>query len=145
MRNHTFSILSVQERKKLFACVSLPPLYLHHTLFPDSKIGINYFGQDGELRGCINDAQNIQRFLCSKSHTPIIRIFSHPHSAQFGYKKEDIVMLTDDATNPRMMPTRDNIVRHDVSEPPTISFCSDQRNAMVDSERSSQRLLVLPL
>lgn len=57
-------------------------------------IGINYFGQDAELKGCINDAQNVQRFLCT----------------QFGYKKEDIVMLTDDATNPRMMPTHDNII-----------------------------------
>jgi hypothetical protein len=54
-------------------------------------------------------------------------------------------MLTDDAKNPRMMPTRDNIVRQDVSEPPTVSFCSDQGNAMVGSERSSQRLLVLSL
>ncbi|KAF8165657.1 caspase domain-containing protein [Crassisporium funariophilum] len=57
-------------------------------------IGINYFGQTGELRGCINDARNIQNFLCTK----------------FNYKKDDIVMLTDDATNPRMMPTRENIL-----------------------------------
>ena len=28
-------------------------------------------------------------------------------------------MLTDDATNPRMMPTRENMVRQDVSDPPT--------------------------
>ncbi|KAK7033158.1 caspase domain-containing protein [Favolaschia claudopus] len=56
-------------------------------------IGINYFGQNGELRGCINDANNMQRFLCS----------------QFGYRKEDIVMLTDDTQNPRQLPTRDNI------------------------------------
>ncbi|KAJ7593222.1 peptidase C14, caspase domain-containing protein [Mycena floridula] len=57
-------------------------------------IGINYTGQNGELRGCINDARNIQRFLCS----------------QFGYKQEDIVMLTDDARNPRQLPTRENIL-----------------------------------
>ncbi|KAF8806293.1 hypothetical protein BYT27DRAFT_7191621 [Phlegmacium glaucopus] len=57
-------------------------------------IGINYFAQNGELRGCINDANNMQNFLCSK----------------FGYKKEDIVMLTDNSTNPRMMPTRENIL-----------------------------------
>ena len=77
MRNHSFSILSVQERKKLFACVSLASFYLYCILFPESQIGINYFGQDAELGGCINDAQNVQRFLCSKSHTFIIRIFSH--------------------------------------------------------------------
>ncbi|KAK0223350.1 metacaspase [Armillaria fumosa] len=57
-------------------------------------IGINYIGQNGELRGCINDAQNIQRFL--------IRTF--------GYKEGDIVMLTDDSRNPRQVPTRDNIL-----------------------------------
>jgi hypothetical protein len=28
-----------------------------------------------------------------------------------GYKRDDIVILTDDATNPRMMPTRDNILQ----------------------------------
>jgi len=27
-------------------------------------IGINYIGQKNELSGCINDANNIQRFLC---------------------------------------------------------------------------------
>ncbi|KAK0469647.1 caspase domain-containing protein, partial [Desarmillaria tabescens] len=57
-------------------------------------IGINYIGQNGELRGCINDAQNIQRFL--------IRTF--------GYKQEDIVMLTDDSRNPRQIPTKENIL-----------------------------------
>ena len=29
----------------------------------------------------------------------------------YGYKKEDIVMLTDDSTNPRMMPTRENMLQ----------------------------------
>jgi hypothetical protein len=46
------------------------------------------------LRGCINDARNVQRFLC----------------AYFGYKQEDIVMLTDDSTNPRQKPTKQNII-----------------------------------
>jgi hypothetical protein len=32
--------------------------------------------------------------------------------AYYGYKKEDIVMLTDDSTNPRQMPTRENMVRY---------------------------------
>ena len=31
--------------------------------------------------------------------------------AHYHYKKEDIVLLTDDSTNPRMMPTRQNMVR----------------------------------
>ncbi|KAL0061960.1 Ca(2+)-dependent cysteine protease, partial [Marasmius tenuissimus] len=50
-------------------------------------IGINYIGRNGELQGCINDANNISNFLCT----------------HFGYKREDIVMLTDDATNPRQI------------------------------------------
>ncbi|KII89041.1 hypothetical protein PLICRDRAFT_124266 [Plicaturopsis crispa FD-325 SS-3] len=57
-------------------------------------IGINYFGQSAELKGCINDARNIQRFLIT----------------QFGYRDEDIVMLTDDSTNQRQIPTRENIL-----------------------------------
>ncbi|KAG9224650.1 hypothetical protein CCMSSC00406_0002199 [Pleurotus cornucopiae] len=57
-------------------------------------IGINYFGQSGQLAGCVNDVKNIKRFLCT----------------QFGYREDDIVTLTDDATNPRQMPTHDNII-----------------------------------
>ncbi|KAJ3753534.1 peptidase C14, caspase domain-containing protein [Lentinula raphanica] len=58
-------------------------------------IGINYFNTSSELRGCINDAQNMQRFLCT----------------HFGYKQEDIVMLTDDSRNSRQIPTRANILQ----------------------------------
>ncbi|TDL26325.1 peptidase C14 [Rickenella mellea] len=57
-------------------------------------IGINYVGQSAELKGCINDAQNVQQFLCR----------------QLGYKTEDIVMLTDDARNPRQIPTKENML-----------------------------------
>ncbi|KDQ59173.1 hypothetical protein JAAARDRAFT_68700 [Jaapia argillacea MUCL 33604] len=57
-------------------------------------IGINYVGQDAELAGCINDAHNVKKFLCS----------------QFGYKEDDIVMLTDDAPNARQKPTRENML-----------------------------------
>jgi hypothetical protein len=58
-------------------------------------IGINYFGQDGELRGCINDVHNVSAFLVEK----------------YGYKREDMVILTDDQPNPAMQPTRANIIR----------------------------------
>ncbi|KAG1867155.1 peptidase C14, caspase domain-containing protein, partial [Suillus subalutaceus] len=54
-------------------------------------IGINYQGQ---LRGCINDAHNVKRFLISK----------------WGYKNGDIVMLVDDTDLSRQMPTRRNIL-----------------------------------
>ncbi|KAG1729665.1 caspase domain-containing protein [Suillus paluster] len=58
-------------------------------------IGINYTGQQGELRGCINDANSMKRFLM----------------VQFGYKEEDMVILTDDARDPRQVPTQQNILR----------------------------------
>jgi hypothetical protein len=47
------------------------------------------------MLGCINDAANVKQFLCSS----------------YGYKEGDIVMLTDDARNPRQVPTKENIVR----------------------------------
>ncbi|WRT66801.1 uncharacterized protein IL334_003764 [Kwoniella shivajii] len=58
-------------------------------------IGINYFGTSGQLNGCINDVHNVQKFICER----------------FGYRPADIVMLTDDAIDPRTSPTRDNIIR----------------------------------
>ncbi|KIY44408.1 peptidase C14 [Fistulina hepatica ATCC 64428] len=58
-------------------------------------IGINYIGQKSQLQGCINDARNIQRFLCNN----------------YGYRMDDIVMLTDDSRNPRQIPTKQNIIQ----------------------------------
>lgn len=57
-------------------------------------IGINYFGKNYELKGCINDATNMRSFL---------RTF-------FGYGEDDIVMLTDDQSDPQAIPTRENIL-----------------------------------
>ncbi|KAK0491295.1 caspase domain-containing protein [Armillaria novae-zelandiae] len=57
-------------------------------------IGINYRGQPHELKGCINDARHIRDFLIN----------------HWGYKSEDVVMLTDDSTNPRSQPTRKNML-----------------------------------
>ncbi|KAK9473991.1 metacaspase-1 [Dipodascopsis tothii] len=57
-------------------------------------IGINYLGQKNELRGCINDVKNISAFL-----------------KNYGYKTEDMVILTDDQQNQRSIPTKDNILR----------------------------------
>ncbi|KAJ9149487.1 Caspase domain-containing protein [Pleurostoma richardsiae] len=58
-------------------------------------IGINYFGQTGELKGCINDVRNVSSFLTER----------------YGYKREDMVILTDDQSNSVMVPTRQNILR----------------------------------
>ncbi|KAG0216239.1 Ca(2+)-dependent cysteine protease [Mortierella sp. GBA30] len=57
-------------------------------------IGINYFGQRNELRGCINDVKNIKAF--------IIR--------NFGFRDEDMVTLTDDQKDPTRIPTRSNMI-----------------------------------
>lgn len=58
-------------------------------------IGINYFGTQSELRGCINDVRNIHDFLTTR----------------YGYKSEDIVVLTDDQTQMAGVPLRQNILR----------------------------------
>lgn len=58
-------------------------------------IGINYFGQRGQLRGCINDVRNMSAYLAT----------------HFGYKREDMVILTDDQQNPLSQPTKQNILR----------------------------------
>jgi len=58
-------------------------------------IGINYFGQRGQLRGCINDVKNMSTYLIEN----------------FGYKREDMVILTDDQQNPMSQPTKQNILK----------------------------------
>ncbi|KIX00726.1 metacaspase-1A [Rhinocladiella mackenziei CBS 650.93] len=58
-------------------------------------IGINYFGQRGQLRGCINDVKNMSTYL----------------NQNFGYAREDMVILTDDQRNPMSQPTKANILR----------------------------------
>ncbi|KAG9223506.1 hypothetical protein CCMSSC00406_0006998 [Pleurotus cornucopiae] len=58
-------------------------------------VGINYFGQPNELRGCINDAKRVRDFLI-RNHR---------------FRESDIVMLTDDSPDPGKLPTRSNIIR----------------------------------
>ncbi|KAK3720602.1 Ca(2+)-dependent cysteine protease [Vermiconidia calcicola] len=58
-------------------------------------IGINYFGQRGQLRGCINDVKNMSTYL----------------NGHFGYKREDMVILTDDQQQQMSQPTKANILR----------------------------------
>lgn len=58
-------------------------------------VGINYFGTRNQLRGCINDVQNMFNFLVH----------------YFGYLPGDIVVLTDDTRDPKRVPTRLNIIR----------------------------------
>jgi hypothetical protein len=58
-------------------------------------IGINYFGQRGQLRGCINDVKNMSAFLYEN----------------FGYQQDDMVILTDDQQKLMSQPTKRNILR----------------------------------
>ncbi|KAG7665161.1 MCA1 [[Candida] subhashii] len=58
-------------------------------------IGINYFGTKQELKGCINDVKNMSQFLVSR----------------WGYKWDDIVILTDDQREMARVPTKANIIR----------------------------------
>lgn len=58
---------------------------------------------------------------------------THFGPEQFGYKTEDIVSLTDDARNPRQIPTRQNIVccLSRCSYPESdLSVVADPSNAM---------------
>ncbi|KAI8079102.1 caspase domain-containing protein [Gilbertella persicaria] len=58
-------------------------------------IGINYFGQQAELKGCINDVHNVKHFLIS----------------MYNFRQEDMVILTDDQMDPQSIPTKQNIIR----------------------------------
>ncbi|PYH88163.1 hypothetical protein BO71DRAFT_404078 [Aspergillus ellipticus CBS 707.79] len=58
-------------------------------------IGINYIGQPNALRGCINDVTNMSTFLNQK----------------YGYRREDMVILTDDQKNPMSVPNKANILK----------------------------------
>ncbi|KAJ1306521.1 hypothetical protein OPQ81_007522 [Rhizoctonia solani] len=57
-------------------------------------IGINYRGQHEELQGCVNDADRIAEFL----------------AYHFGFEKKNILKLTDDTTDPHLLPTKANII-----------------------------------
>lgn len=61
-------------------------------------MGINYRGQNGELRGCINDVKHMARILTQKYHIP----------------KSNVVLLTDDT---RDKPTKKNILQGEQSSP----------------------------
>jgi len=55
-------------------------------------IGINYFGTNAELRGCINDVKNVSQLVCQR----------------FGF--QNCLYLTDDQQDASKKPTYDNII-----------------------------------
>lgn len=68
-------------------------------------------GQKNELRGCINDAKHVRKFLIRMSFNYLVMamLFDAIYTGQWGYKAGDIVLLTDDARDPRQLPTKKNI------------------------------------
>ncbi|KAK6455679.1 putative cysteine protease [Scheffersomyces xylosifermentans] len=56
-------------------------------------IGINYTGTANQLNGCVNDSHNVREFLLSK-----------------GFSADNMVVLDDQQTNKRAVPTRQNIL-----------------------------------
>ena len=58
-------------------------------------IGINYFGQSGELRGCINDVNNVKKLIMSMG---------------FPGSTAHMRVLTDETRKPDTRPTRKNII-----------------------------------
>ncbi|CDJ57918.1 metacaspase 1 precursor, putative [Eimeria maxima] len=59
-------------------------------------IGINYFGTEAELRGCVNDAKRMQQLLRG--------LYG------FGSGPTEMVLMTDEATDPLYRPTKQNML-----------------------------------
>ncbi|CAG8694507.1 16766_t:CDS:2 [Dentiscutata erythropus] len=57
-------------------------------------IGINYFNQQAELRGCLNDVANVKKFLIEV----------------YGFQESNMVILTDDQKDPTRIPIKANIL-----------------------------------
>jgi len=108
--NITFQELLFQLRDSLVSSgysqvpqlTSSRPLELQNTIFTlggnNNKrallVGINYIGQNGELRGCHNDVYNVKQYLVS----------------YHGYRERDIQILVDDYNNRSIFPTRQKII-----------------------------------
>lgn len=75
-------------------------------------IGINYFGTQSELRGCINDCNNLEQFLLDR-----------------GYKEGEIVKMTDDIPESSIdYPTYDNIINNFAN---ILKFANDNPDKIV--------------
>lgn len=57
-------------------------------------IGVNYFNQKGEMKGRVDEARSLARYLEQIK----------------GYRKEDIMLLTDDQNGPNGQPTKKNVL-----------------------------------
>ncbi|OCH91741.1 hypothetical protein OBBRIDRAFT_509011 [Obba rivulosa] len=101
---HTFRTKSTHARFESAVHKPVPPPFLRLQRFPGNFghsgirrralcIGINYYKQELELGGCVNDAKNISRLLIEHYH----------------YTPDAIILLVDDSLDPRFQPTMANI------------------------------------
>ncbi|CAG8536466.1 15918_t:CDS:2 [Acaulospora colombiana] len=84
-------------------------------------IGINYFGSQFQLKGCINDVKNIKEFLV----------------ANYEFREENMLILTDNQSDPKKIPNRANIIAamkwlvHDARPNDSYVMFHDTQNAIV--------------
>jgi len=75
------------------------------------QVGINYTGRSRELKGCVNDARNVRKFLMSRLYVPSAHRHQPIHpTGNWGFGSENIIVLTDDARDPKNLPTKANIL-----------------------------------
>ncbi|KAG2022354.1 hypothetical protein CC2G_000112 [Coprinopsis cinerea AmutBmut pab1-1] len=90
-------------------------------------VGINYFGEEGELRGCINDAVNLKNFLLER-----------------GFEEENIRVLTDDQEDDDSRPTKANIIENlkwlveDPQPDDSLFFSFSGHGASVEDEEGDE-------
>ncbi|POS84611.1 p20 subunit of caspase, partial [Erysiphe pulchra] len=90
--NHFFNSHGPQNQPNRYSYQQAPPQSSYQQ-YQYSQVG--YSLKRGELRGCINDVKNMSEFLIQR----------------YGYRREDMVTLTDDQHNPVGQPTKANILR----------------------------------
>ena len=90
-------------------------------------IGINYRGTSAELGGCINDARvsaasalgasvpgsprpRLSRRTTHHAQRPTIQCMAHLLKTRFHFTDSDILLLSEENSNPVMHPTRQNII-----------------------------------
>ncbi|PKY46017.1 hypothetical protein RhiirA4_401948 [Rhizophagus irregularis] len=91
-------------------------------------IGINYYHSEYQLRGCINDVNNIKKFL----------------TGHYGFEESNMKILTDEQLDPELFPTRENIIKaikwlvHDPQENDSYFFHYSGHGGQVKDEAGDE-------
>ena len=67
------------------------------------------------LHGCVDDAKKIRQFLIGQwtaSEAALAAISDDFLADDYGYSEDDVILLTDNQTDPERIPTRENMVSH---------------------------------